>query len=77
MDYRQVSDGERGILDQSNEKHQSNEKQPTGVFGMLHAQCPDADLSPDIRTRAIWSSTMSQLELISTCCRRDQDFHRC
>ena len=51
-----------------------------------HAACtvPNADLSSDIRTRRIWSSTISGVDLItqnspgaSSCCRGDQDFHRC
>jgi hypothetical protein len=35
------------------------------VFGILYVPCLDADLSSDIRTRPIWSNTISQLELIT------------
>ena len=34
------------------------------AFGIQHAQ--DADLSPDMRTCPIWSSTISHLELMTT-----------
>jgi hypothetical protein len=35
------------------------------LFDMLRAQCQHADLSSDIRTPPIWSSTISEVDLIT------------
>ena len=46
------------------------------VLDMLCAQCQNADLSSDIRTRPIWSSTISEVDLITKNSQVDCSCHR-
>ena len=57
---RQREDEKNRVSDTPNRRIRA-----TLVFDILCAQCQNADLSSDIRTRPIWSSTKSEVDLIT------------